>query len=166
MKNRKGTLITLLIGVFLGGVVFFLVELMVSTKKKNIPFVSMTSVFQESKIKNKYAAELKTIETNSNSKLVSFEAEIRKLKAKGESMEKIEALEKELLALRDKLSEEYQKKSESFEAIIWQNINKSVAEYGKSKGYDYILGANGDGSIMYASEANDITNEIIEFINK
>ena len=53
-----------------------------------------------------------------------------------------------------------------FDETIWKEINAKVTEYGKEKGIDFILGAKGDGTIMYANEAKEITKEIIEYINK
>jgi outer membrane protein len=56
--------------------------------------------------------------------------------------------------------------SERYTADIWKRINESVAEYGKKKGYDFIFGASGDGSIMFAGEANDVTDDVIRYINQ
>lgn len=44
-------------------------------------------------------------------------------------------------------------------------INKYILEFGKQNQYDYIFGANGNGSILYAKDDNDITSEILIFIN-
>jgi outer membrane protein len=57
--------------------------------------------------------------------------------------------------LRDKYTEE-----------IWNRINIYVKEYGERNGYTYIYGANGEGNLMYASNAEDITAEVKEYINK
>ena len=58
-----------------------------------------------------------------------------------------------------------QELTEKYTVDLWQQINGYVDDYGKEKGYDFIFGATGNGSLMYASEAYDITNEIIDYIN-
>jgi outer membrane protein len=55
--------------------------------------------------------------------------------------------------------------SDQYTAEIWKFINDSVKEYGSANGYDYIFGATGDGSLMYAKEGKDLSGEIIEFAN-
>jgi outer membrane protein len=59
-----------------------------------------------------------------------------------------------------------QQLSEQYTAEIWKQINQWVSEFGKQQGYDFVLGAAGNGSLMYANEANDVTNEMILFVNK
>lgn len=129
-------------------------------------YVSMTMVFEECKIREKYSAELKTFEESGNRRLAEMENALREMKASGQDAVTIDEEEKELYSLRDRLTEEYQRKSESFERIIWEKINQKVGEYGKEKGYDYIFGAKGDGAIMYAADAKDITKEVIAYINR
>ncbi len=59
-----------------------------------------------------------------------------------------------------------QQLSEQYTADIWRQINQWVNEFGEQEGYDFVLGAAGNGSLMYANEANDITNKTILFVNK
>jgi outer membrane protein len=56
--------------------------------------------------------------------------------------------------------------SEQYTADIWKRINQLLTEFGKQKGYNFILGAAGNGSLMYANEADNVTEEVILFINK
>lgn len=60
---------------------------------------------------------------------------------------------------------EEERLSGKFTADIWQLINQYTGEYGKKNGYDFIYGATGNGSLMYAGESNNITKELILFIN-
>ena len=61
---------------------------------------------------------------------------------------------------------EQEQTTEQYTADIWKRINQHVAEYGKENGYDFILGASGDGSLMYAEEGNNITEEVIAYLNE
>lgn len=153
-------------GLIAGGLLFFLIQWLFLPTGDSTRYVSMTLVFEECNIRDKYEKELKQLEENSNARLAAFENEIRGLKSSGGDAAKISAMEKELFTMRDALTEEYQNKSATFERVIWEKINQKINEYGKEKGYDYIFGAKGDGSIMYASDAKDITKEVIAYINK
>lgn len=56
--------------------------------------------------------------------------------------------------------------AELYSNNLWTQINQYIQEYGKQEHYDYIYGATGSGSLMYAKDGNDITKEVIAFINK
>jgi outer membrane protein len=58
-----------------------------------------------------------------------------------------------------------QQLTEKYTSDIWKFINDKAAEYGKENNYEFIFGAMGNGSLMYAREKNDITEEFIEYLN-
>jgi len=63
-------------------------------------------------------------------------------------------------------SQNYQQLSEKYTSDIWKHINGEVANFGREKGYDYIFGASGNGSLMYADSLNDITGDVIKYLNE
>lgn len=73
-------------------------------------------------------------------------------------------------SLHQQMSEDfavnYQQVSTRYTADIWKELNKYVSEYGKQNGYDFIFGATGDGSLMYAREGKDLTDEVIKYVNE
>ncbi len=56
--------------------------------------------------------------------------------------------------------------SDQYTSDIWKVINESVHEFGEREGYDLIFGAIGSGSLMYANKSQDITDEVIQFVNE
>lgn len=49
---------------------------------------------------------------------------------------------------------------------VWQRINTSLKKYGEKQGYELVLGANGNGSVMYANQATvDITDSFLAYAN-
>ena len=54
-------------------------------------------------------------------------------------------------------------KSENYNIV--NDINDFVKEYGEQKGYRIIFGATGGGTIMYAQEGSDLTDEVLEELN-
>jgi outer membrane protein len=59
-----------------------------------------------------------------------------------------------------------QELSGKFTADIWKEINSGITAYGKDHGYDFILGASGDGGLMFASEATNITDDVVDYLNE
>lgn len=56
--------------------------------------------------------------------------------------------------------------SAEYNAQIWNQLNSYIKEFGKKNGYDFIYGATGNGSMMYARETMDITDQLIDYANK
>ena len=48
---------------------------------------------------------------------------------------------------------------------LWHQINEYIKLYGEDEDYDYIFGATGNGSLMYAPETRDITRQVTQYIN-
>ena len=59
-----------------------------------------------------------------------------------------------------------QELSAKYTADIWKYINHNLAAFGKDEGYDFIFGASGDGGLMYADEVNDITKNVVKYLNE
>jgi outer membrane protein len=55
--------------------------------------------------------------------------------------------------------------SAKYTSEIWRHINDGIADFGKQEGYEFIFGASGNGGIMYANDVNDITEDIVSYLN-
>ena len=127
-------------------------------------FVSMTKLYLESSYYKKFQGDLKELENQSNTQLADIQKGIRDYKAAGSEPVFIKELEDELLKKQETLTAQYQEKSRKFDEIIWGEINRILSEYGKKNGIDFILGAKGDGNIMFASDRCDITEEVLNYM--
>jgi Skp family chaperone for outer membrane proteins len=79
---------------------------------------------------------------------------------------------KDPTALRGKYTEmvekfqiQQQDLSQRYTADIWKNINSGVAEYAAKENYDFVFGASGNGNLMYAKEGNNITSQVVAYLN-
>ena len=63
------------------------------------------------------------------------------------------------------IEKEIQKADQVSTQTIVNDINDFVKEFGESNNYELILGASGNGNIMYASEGIDLTDEVLEELN-
>ena len=71
----------------------------------------------------------------------------------------------DLQSLEQRLTAEFQKENEDFNVALRDSIQHFLAKYNKDKQYSLILSKAGD-NLLYAAEALDITNEVIEGLNK
>ncbi|WP_296315352.1 OmpH family outer membrane protein [Winogradskyella sp. UBA3174] len=71
--------------------------------------------------------------------------------------------------IQQQLQLEQQQMQQSFnqemDSVIVK-VKAFVGEYGKAKGYTYILGKNEAGSVLYGSASNDISEEVAKAINE
>ncbi|MEL6559869.1 MAG: OmpH family outer membrane protein [Bacteroidota bacterium] len=76
----------------------------------------------------------------------------------------------ELIEIINQKSEQFRNQelalSERYTQQAWIQINDYLNEFGKSNNYQMIFGANGEGNLMYANQAHNATQSVIEFMNK
>lgn len=66
---------------------------------------------------------------------------------------------KELEEMNKELMSEY-------DGRIYVQLNQYVKDFGDEQGYDFILGSDGNGNIMYSKPDKDLTEEVLAYINK
>lgn len=62
--------------------------------------------------------------------------------------------------------EYYTSSSNEMNKNIWERLNPVIEQYGKEKGLEILIGANGSGSLLYADKGRDRTDDLIKYINK
>jgi outer membrane protein len=134
-------------------------------------YVDSRKLFNEFTMKKQLEQEYKTIENGRMAELDSIELRLRMMsneldRSNKELMYQFQLHRKnfddkknEYLQLNEMLSGKYNEQ-------IWTRINQYVKDYGDKHNYGYIYGLTGDGAIMYAKEKEDITADVLNYINK
>lgn len=93
--------------------------------------------------------------------------EALKLKAKpsAEEINEVKQLEENLYNKQQEFEKNNQEMNTDYNSRIWNRLNQYVSDYGKQKGCNFILGATGEGTIMYADKSLDATDELINYVN-
>lgn len=121
---------------------------------------------------NKKSAILKA---NADSLVTDWQQELKDYEKERASLTKKEQeLRQKLLANKQQQVNNYQQaiqqkireEDRKITQTVINDINDYVKEHGKKKGYTIIFGAGGSGNIMYADQASDLTDEILEGLNK
>lgn len=55
--------------------------------------------------------------------------------------------------------------TDQYSSQIWKQINQYVQDYAKEQGYDYVLGGDGSGTLMYGKDSHNITEALKTYIN-
>ena len=142
--------------------------------KYKLGFIYIDKAYDEFKGKREVEKEFKSIENKQNSILDSVKFQITDLEGKVKVASPAEKIKlQQLLELNysnhDRLvkgfSDYNSKESQKQMQSLLKQINQYVKDYGDEKGYDFIYGANGSGSLMYAGDKDDITKEVTKYIN-
>lgn len=142
--------------------------------KYKLGFIYIDKAYDEFKGKKEIEREFKSIENRQNSILDSVKFQITDLEGKlkvatSPDKQRIQQLLDLNYANHDRLvkgfSDYNSKESQKQMQSLLKQINQYVKDYGDEKGYDFIYGANGSGSLMYAGDKDDITKEVTKYIN-
>ena len=77
----------------------------------------------------------------------------------------IQRQQQSLQELQERLAQELDSETAKYNEALRDSLNHFLAEYNKIKKYDIILSKAGD-NILYASKAYDITQEVVNGLNK
>jgi len=72
----------------------------------------------------------------------------------------------EYLQKRKTFDEDNTALSAQYDKEILAQLNQYVRDFGAKNNYEYIFGNDGNGSLMYAQESNDLTRQVTEYINQ
>ncbi len=107
------------------------------------------------KILDSLAFELKTIANQ-----IQSEKEKNK-----ETINKFEIKREEYFKRKQTFEDDNEALSKQYDQEILTQLNQYTKDYGTAHNYTYVFGNDGNGSLMYADEKNNITKEVVSFIN-
>lgn len=150
-----------------------------SCEKQKTAYVDTTKLIQEYTEMKEVEAEFTTksdmVKSRLDSVARSFQQEVQEYQQNMGTMPTAQRQEVEEVLMRKQQSIQQQQqqmgnqlRQESDVVIdsIVSKVKEYVKDYGKENGYTYIFGSNESANIMYAEEGLDITQEILENLNK
>ncbi|MBN4061731.1 OmpH family outer membrane protein [Bacteroidales bacterium AH-315-I05] len=97
--------------------------------------------------------------------VLSREIEINQIK-QGEEIKRFQVLREEYYLKEQQFSEDNKALMQQYNNQILNQLNQYVQEYGEKYNYQFILGASGSGSLMYANEQDNVTKEVLKYANE
>ncbi|MDN3595911.1 OmpH family outer membrane protein [Zunongwangia endophytica] len=152
---------------------------LISCNQEKTAYVDTTRVIQDYKemkdVESKFEARRDSLTQLITGPQQQFQQEVQEYQQGMSSMSasQRQAKEQELQQKGQQLQQQQQMigqqlRTDSDSAIeeVVDKVKDFVADYGEENGYTYIFGSNESANIMYAKEGLDITDEVLEELNK
>ena len=140
-----------------------------------VDYVVITNEYQKSvDVKAMFQSKVKSFQTRVDSISSAFELEVRAFDRRASKMSKQTQMEKsqELQRKQQTIQQTLQIKQQEIgqeNQILTDSISNTikdfVKDYGKKNSFNFILGSNEAGSVLYGEEASDLTQEILKSLN-
>lgn len=151
---------------------FIAVAFYVNSKQRKIVFVKVGELYTEFEMKKELESTYLTVQKGRKQQLDSLELELkllsRKIDTDGEKKNLVEAFDErkeKYLMKKKQFEEDDAMMQQQYSDKIRKQLNQYVSDYGKENNCDYIFGAEGSGALMYSKEMNDVTKEVLIYIN-
>lgn len=162
MKQVITPILVLGIGAILATIIYLQIP--------KIAHVDAALVFEAFEGKKEMGQRLDQVAKTQQQQLDSIQLELKVLEQAAQQNETAKVrwvkLQQYYNALEQEHQAQYYQKSQEYTTAIWKQINQYTQEYGQQQGYDYILGAAGQHTLLYVKTEKDITTEVVDFINQ
>jgi len=144
----------------------------ITFSRLKVAYVNTYSIYNEFKLKKELEEKLNKTQLTRKVLLDSLRIKIQmasldKSKAEGKEFYfRMEEMKQMYFKREKEYTEENTAQAQKYTDEVWEQLNQYIKEYGKEKGYDYIMGATGEGNLMYAKEQHDISKELIQYVNE
>lgn len=140
---------------------------------KKMAFFDYNKAYNDCTLKKDLESDLERVVSSRKSELDSMQLELTLMSGRikngssnDEELVQFQDLKNRYLTFQSRYEDENLRLKEEYFTQIRTHINEKSQEFAESKEYDYFFSATGDGSLMYAKEANDVTKDFIQFIDK
>ncbi len=149
-----------------------------SCKQEKIGYVDnvklMNDYQEKIDVEAKFKVKADALTKKRDSISQAFQIEAQAFQAKAQKMSQQKAQE-EYAVFQQKgqfMGQQLQQEDQQLQAegqvemdSVVKNVKREIEAYGKANGYSYILGGGDGGSVLYGTEANDLTTEIVKALN-
>lgn len=169
----------LLITIITGLLISFSLALFAYFSQPKIGYVNNQKLFAEynavkeghqtfQKKMDSWQGNIDTLKSELEKEYADFKVKMVSMSPKEVEERKNELMKKkeEVLNYKTALEKQADEEEAKINQAIINQVNDYLKEYGEKHGYDYILGVTDNGSVLYAKEAKDLTDEILKGLDK
>jgi outer membrane protein len=115
-----------------------------------------------------WKANIDTLSAEVQRQIVDYEKQSGKMSVKERQLseELIRTKQKQLMDYQQAMNAQAQQEDSKMTGEVIVQINSFIKKYGEEKGYTIVMAATEFGNIAYAKEGLDITDEVLEGLNK
>lgn len=117
---------------------------------------------------NVWKANVDSLKTELQQKIKEYEMKQVSLSLKEKQLteELLQAKQGQFMNYQQVISEKIQKEDQELTTKVLTRVNDYIKMYGEEKGYDIIMAATQYGNIVYSDKGKDITENVLEGLNK
>jgi outer membrane protein len=131
-----------------------------------LAYVDNAQLFAGFKMKAELERKYQDVEKQKQNILDSLLAHIRADERDGLPAEKLDLLKQEFMYRKQSYEKENSALMGQLNAEIWNRLNGYVREFGRQKRFKIILGTSGQGTLMFAQDDLNITDELLQYANE
>jgi len=162
-KNRSNiTFFNSIILLFI--VIFFAYTYFTRAQQRDIVYVDNISLFNDFNM-TKDLGKINTVKINLQKKKLDSLYSIYQIFKQNDQKKEIDKLEVELRKEDQELKTMSDYFSNDVSQQVWNRLNTYIKEYGEANKFKIVIGTQGNGNVMYADEAIDITADLLEYSN-
>jgi outer membrane protein len=115
-----------------------------------------------------WKANVDTLALEVQQQIMSYEKDHSRLSAKEQKLteELLRTKQKQLMDFQQAMNAQAQQEDQKMTGEVVRQINSYIKKYGQSHGYNIVMAATQYGNIAYADEGLDITEEVLDGLNK
>lgn len=162
MNTRIFLTVASLLGVFVLG--FSVAWLVLYYQTDKTAYVDTSKLYNGFTLKKELEQRAEAIDRSRQNRLDSLQLEIRK--SGGAGGRASAELEEAYARLNQQFSEDNALILKGFNEQIWKHLNQYVQDYGREHDYAFIYGGDGTGTLMYAGGKKNITDEVLNYVNR
>lgn len=141
--------------------------------KQKVAYIDVPKVFNDFEMKKELADKYKKVEALRSRLLdsLSLDLQLMSSRLKGQAkpdqdlVKEFDLKRSDFLNKKRSIEEDNIVLSNQYDKQILERMSQYIVEFGKQNDYDLILGADGNGTVMYAKEMLDISKNVTVYIN-
>lgn len=172
-KGMSKILPFLLTAIISAVVSVFVIILVYKPAQNKTGYVQLGKVYDEFELSKTLNAQFKQITSTKKNYIDSLEFQVKAIYTKVSNDKnnktlhaEFEMAQRHYLYQKEQFEQSVGAMEEEYNDKIWKQLNEYVSQFGKENGYSYVFGADGSGTIMYGSEAHDVTVSVITYVNE
>lgn len=137
-------------------------------------YVDNVALYNQFELKQELEAKYLAFKQQTESELDSLKIELKALATTLDEQEnkspvqvrEFNRIRQQFLERQERIQEQDEALSNTYTEQVWEHLNTYLKDYGQEEKYAFILGGSGQGNIMYSNKQNDLTNELVEYVNR
>lgn len=113
-------------------------------------------------------SNLDTLEKEINDRIRNYQSEYNSLSVKESELAQdiIKRKQQDYFTYKAAVEEQVKEEDAKISEAVMNQIDSYIIEFARKNGYDYVFGVSSGGNLFFAEEGSDVTDAVLEGLNK